>query len=590
MQLKEKVDLILVNALTDLETSGTNRGFQLGLVYIATYLKCNNFNSKIISGINVVLKILECLELQNGNECLVGFYVTADNVQEVERACIALKNLNLNIKIILGGPEARVDFKRLLTSLCCEYVCAGDGEECSLQLLNYLQKKADVRICDIPNLIFIDNITNSIVKNPAINLSFNLDTYPIPDRSLYDSRFLDIGHIATSRGCISECTFCFEGIDKKIRRHSTDRVIEEMRYLKNKYGTKYFSFVDDTFTTDRNKIYNLCEQIHTVFTPYKDIAWYCEAKVSDICKDPKIVQAMVNAGLIRMQFGAESGNQKVLNSYKKEILVEDLYSAVEIASKTKIASMFTNYIIGGAHETNESYKDTLKVALDLMRLAPGVLECSYTFLSPYKGTDVRNNPDKYEILILDNDFVTAHSDSYIFAHSKHLDRFRVLEMGQEFHYLVGECMRSQVPSLSMEKIKNHFLFVTFGMTSTWYNFLNTDPFLRKWGSYIQLGYETVATTDYTCLAQLIPCRTFELEKLQNDSLVWDFRAKQFHFQEMELFLVEMASGKLTLYEIIERVLLKYNFYEIGKQKVQRDIVSFYNNLADEFLITFRRFS
>lgn len=585
--MTDNIDLILVNALIDNDSSGANRGFQLGLVYIATYVKTKGYQTKIITGVSIVTDVYQVIN-SSKNIPLVGFYVTADNVQEVERASAALKNLVPSIHIILGGPEARVDSDRLITKGVCEYVCGGDGEETTLQLLNYLHNKEQVHISQIPNLNYL-NGSSKIIKNPAFNLPFNLDHYPIPERELYSPRFIDSGHIITSRGCASECTFCYEGIDKKIRRHSTDRVIQEMKYLRGSYGTRYFSFIDDTFTTDRKKIYSLCEKIKKEFTPLQDVTWYCEAKVSDICKDPQIINTMVDAGLIRMQFGSESGNQRVLDAYKKEITVDQIYKAVEVASKSNITSMFTNYIIGGAHETVDTYRDTLKLATDLMKMAPGVLECAHTFLSPYIGTDIKKNPDKYEINILDSEFITSPSDSYVFAHSKHLSKNQLLEMGQEFYFLITETMTEIVPSLSLETIRRHFYYSNFGLSTTWKSFLSKDPIFKKWGGNIQAGHELSSTNSLLDQLQLIPCRTFDLERISYGILGWGFRNKEFSFETYELYLSELASGKLTLHEISERAYFRFE-QKVTREKIINDLIVFYNGLAGEFLITFRRFA
>lgn len=362
-----------------------------------------------------------------------------------------------------------------------------------------------------------------------------------------------------------------------------------MKYLNSKFGTRYFSFVDDTFTTDRRKIYSLCEKIKETFVPKVEIGWYCEAKVSDICNDPHIVETMIDAGLIRMQFGSESGSQAVLNAYKKEITPDQVYKAVEIAMKAEIASLFTNYIIGGALETVESYKQTLNMAIDLMRMAPGVLECSYTYLSPYNGTDIRTNPDKYEVVILDGDFNTAPSDSYIFAHSKNIKKELLLEMGQEFQHTIHETMESLVPLLKMDTIRRHFIYSDLGMSTTWSNFLNKDPFFRKWGLNIRTGHEYKATIDRMDIIQFIPYRTFELEKIRNGELFWGVRSKRYSFDSYELFLIELASGKLTIHDIVEMSYLRFDS-QVTKVKITADIISFYNSLANEFLITFRRFA
>lgn len=577
-------DVVLGNPLYDENLQGSVRGFQLGLLYLSTYVEKMGYKAKVLAGEGVASKLFELITA-NKKTPLIGLYVSADNIQEVERVCLSLKNEFDDLKIILGGPEAKVDFHRLLKHRYADFVCTGDGEECLYELLEFMYKNKGT-LQEIPFLSYLDN--GNPIKSKNIQITYNLDKYPIPDRSMYEKHFLNPSHIATARGCASECTFCYEGLDKKIRRHSVDRIIEELKYLTTTFGTKYFSFVDDTFTTDRRKIYKLCDRIDEVFLPHEDLIWYCEAKVSDIEKDPALISRMVKSGLARMQFGSESGEQYILDSYKKEIQVEQIYKTVEIASETELVSMFTNMIIGGVHETESSFSKTLEMAKDLIKLNPGVVECSSTFLSPYSGTDVRLNPSKYGIEILDKKFISASSDSYIFAKSKNFTKDQVLSLGKVFFEENQLTMQALIPSLPVEKIKRQIQATQFGLTTTWYKLLSADKILKSWESMFFRGYlESYDLKDNDAL--FIPFRTFELESIIDSTLVWGTRGIQTRFSDFEMYLVEMASGKISLREIVDSAFNSYWQRSIDKEKLRKDIISFYNQLADNLLLMFRKF-
>lgn len=80
-----------------------------------------------------------------------------------------------------------------------------------------------------------------------------------------------------------------------------------------------------------------------------------------------------------------------------------------------------------------------------------------------------------------------------------------------------------------------------------------------------------------------------MENLSGDKLIWVARQKEFYFNKFELFLCELASGKLTVLEIADRVVSNFQF-NIDRDQLIRDIINYYNGLANEQLITFRRFS
>lgn len=116
-----------------------------------------------------------------------------------------------------------------------------------------------------------------------------------------------------------------------------------------------------------------------------------------------------------------------------------------------------------------------------------------------------------------------------------------------------------------------------------------DGLLKKWGSNITAGHHTECKDDQLSLMQIIPYRTFELENLSGERLFWGAREKEFYFNKFELFLCELASGKLTVLEIIDRVVSNFQF-NIDRDQLTKDIINYYNGLAKEQLITFRRFS
>lgn len=162
-------------------------------------------------------------------------------------------------------------------------------------------------------------------------------------------------------------------------------------------------------------------------------------------------------------------------------------------------------------------------------------------------------------------------------------------MGQEFYFHITDTMISMVPNLSLETIRRHFHYANFGLATTWSSFLSKDPIFKKWGINVRVGHELVSGISEIDLYQLIPYRTFDLERINFGRLGWEIRKKNYNFEEYELYLSELASGKLTIFEIAERAYLKYG-QRIPKDKIIEDIVTFYNGLAQEFLITFRRFA
>ena len=67
----------------------------------------------------------------------------------------------------------------------------------------------------------------------------------------------------TSRGCPYRCAYCAGSLifGKTFRFHSTDRVLEEIKILKEKYNADSIQFFDETFTVDRQRVIELCDKM-----------------------------------------------------------------------------------------------------------------------------------------------------------------------------------------------------------------------------------------------------------------------------------------------------------------------------------------
>ena len=65
-----------------------------------------------------------------------------------------------------------------------------------------------------------------------------------------------------------------------------------------------------------------------------------------------------------MSFGIESGNQEILDFYKKGIKIEQIRNAVELAKKNGIKT-HGSFIFGAPIETKEHIKNTVKFACSL---------------------------------------------------------------------------------------------------------------------------------------------------------------------------------------------------------------------------------
>jgi len=139
---------------------------------------------------------------------------------------------------------------------------------------------------------------------------------------------------------------------RKTRFRSAKNVVDELSLLKDKYKIDGFFILDDTFTINKVYVLNICEELK----PRKiDLIWGCETRPNLVNKD--LLAEMEKAGCIQIDFGVESGSQKVLDNLQKDITPSQSIKAFSICRELGIRT-FANFMINNPEETWEDIEKT----------------------------------------------------------------------------------------------------------------------------------------------------------------------------------------------------------------------------------------
>jgi radical SAM superfamily enzyme YgiQ (UPF0313 family) len=138
----------------------------------------------------------------------------------------------------------------------------------------------------------------------------------------------------TSRSCPFTCSFCsVRDIWGTLwRSQSAERIVSDIEYLKSKYNPAGVYFREDIFTCNKKRVARMCELI---IEKGIEISWACETRV-DAGSEPEFVELMARAGCKGIYIGAESGSQKMLDHYNKQIKVEEIIQTCKNAKKNGI--------------------------------------------------------------------------------------------------------------------------------------------------------------------------------------------------------------------------------------------------------------
>ncbi len=235
----------------------------------------------------------------------------------------------------------------------------------------------------------------------------DLDTIGIPADHLEADFLNDVGQLAylsSSRGCPATCNFCNtpEFWGTSIRFRSADSVLREMRLLREAHGLTYFSFRDDTFTANRDRVMKLMAGIQgSGLHPL----WNCQSRVNLVDEDRLV--AMKRAGCEFMQFGVEHGSERVLLLLDKGTDLRHARRALGLVRK--VGMNVGIYLITGI--PGETWADVEETATFIRDTRPS--DCQISPLALYPGTRMF---DQYRAEgRIQKDFYRASGDAEIFA-------------------------------------------------------------------------------------------------------------------------------------------------------------------------------
>jgi anaerobic magnesium-protoporphyrin IX monomethyl ester cyclase len=250
----------------------------------------------------------------------------------------------------------------------------------------------------------LDELKNHMHQIVFGNMLKDLDNIPFPARHLIDwkkykrgifwgkKRLADAVSIITSRGCPYNCIFCGSHVifGHRVRFRSVENVVAEIKHVVNTMGYRGMNFHDDTFCVNRKRVLDLCEEFKKL-----DIVWRCLSRADTI--DFEMLQVMNDAGCKEIILGIESGSQKILNILNKRTSVKQNLKAMKLVKKSGI-QLKVGIIVGSPGETWETVRETEK----LLKACPPDF-WNVSVLTPFPGSAIWNNPERYGLKILTRD-------------------------------------------------------------------------------------------------------------------------------------------------------------------------------------------
>ncbi len=345
----------------------------LGLLFVAASLEKAGFKVELLDNYllrksNSDLKKL----VKKLNPAVVGITCSSASYPVCVASAKVIKEVLPHCKIVVGGWHPSYVPESMFQHPEIDYVIMGEGERAMVELSTCITKNlGEKTISQIPGLAFRKK--QQIIKNPQEFIS-DLDEIPFLARhlltlDLYERKipFLNVAPVDTMnivRGCPFNCAFCETRRlwGPGCRAFSPRRVVDEIEYMANNFGTKGLYFLGDNFTINKKRTIELCEEIRT---SKKEIEWVCDTRADMISQD--LLRTMKNAGCKTIWFGVESGSPKILEKINKGITIEQNIQAFKLCKKEGIQTA-CSFMIGIPGETlndiDMSYKFAKKLNPD----------------------------------------------------------------------------------------------------------------------------------------------------------------------------------------------------------------------------------
>jgi radical SAM superfamily enzyme YgiQ (UPF0313 family) len=300
---------------------------------------------------------------------LWGLSCWTANRRGVALVARAIKQHHRGAHVIVGGPHATPLGREILEHhAAIDTVSLGESDDTFLEVASLVARAEPVR--GVPGTLFRDE-SGRVVKGPPRPSIADLDVLASP-QDYFATHIL-----MTSRGCPWACTFCGAETSwgRGFRAQSIDYVLDAMERALAKLPVRMIQIKDDTFTTNKKRVVELCRRIRERNLSF---FWSCDTRVDLLTEE--LLREMRLAGCQRLSLGVESGSQRILDAIDKKITVDEILASTALAKKVGIKVRYY-MMLGNRGETAESFRETLAF-LDRARPHEYIFSC----LSIYPGT------------------------------------------------------------------------------------------------------------------------------------------------------------------------------------------------------------
>ena len=319
----------------------------IGLLSLSAYLKKHTAVGIKLIDFNIALNKIDSFEYSSFSDLFHEFLSASEWIEYaptiigistlftssyyniLDLASVA-RHIFPNALIIAGGGVPTNMYVEIFRdSTCFDAFCFGEGEKPLLGLVEANDKKEFLKthlswitrekaesrqpfqhdfIADLDEIPFLDW---DILDTDDYNLNSIQSLFPLTQKEKKSMS------VMTSRGCPHRCCFCSSHTvhGRKMRYHSTGRIREDFKRLREQYGAETIVFFDDHLMAKRQRVF----EIINIMNDLQLMAFFPNSLALHAL-DREILEALRNIGIDHLVLSIESGSNRVL----KEIMHKPL--------------------------------------------------------------------------------------------------------------------------------------------------------------------------------------------------------------------------------------------------------------------------
>ena len=367
----------------------------LALLYLASSLREEGFSVRILD-----MRLKNYVDFEIGNPLFVG--ISCMSGLQIKFALEFARHVrmqNPRCPLVWGGVHPTLLPEQTARNDYVDIVVRGEGELIIKDLAYAIASNKPLD--EVAGITY--TVKGTIKSNPhgkIINLDETIITLPygLLEMEKYPSFKSGRFHIQTSRGCPNRCGFCYNTNFNKNhwRGKSAKRVLDEIEYILNMFpDVKIIDPIDDNVFVDKERVKEIC--LGMIERNFK-VQWRANCRFDYMSTyDKEFLELLAESGCVELDFGGESGSDRLQKLICKDVTAEQMLQSVEhLKLWAPSIEPYVSWMSGLPGETDEDLNQTFDLMDKMTNVNPKTQHYGIFVYTPFPSPAMDFLPKEFK--------------------------------------------------------------------------------------------------------------------------------------------------------------------------------------------------